>query len=177
MLKSLCCYNLNKFVFANLNNNSIRNKLELLSEQVISYVNVLMVCETKIGKRFLIDNFLIRGFSPPYRLDPDSKGGGIMLYIRENIPSNLLTTDKEPIESLYVELNLRNENYLINYFYDPHKTIIKNHLTTLSNFLDLHSSKYKKMLILGDFIGIDEPHMKFFCETYVLTNLMKQPTC
>ena len=34
-----------------------------------------------------------------------------MLYVRDDIPSNLLATDKEPIESLYVELNLRNEMF------------------------------------------------------------------
>ena len=137
-----------------------------------------MVSETKVDDSFPIENFLIHGFSPPYRHDRDSECGGIMLYIREDIPSNFLTTDKEPIESLYVELNLRNEKYLIHCFYNPHKTIIKNHLATLSNFIDLHSSKYKKMLILGDFIvGIDEPHMKSFRETYNLTNLIKQPTC
>ena len=101
-----------------------------------------------------------------------------MSYIKEDILLNLLATDKEPIESLYVKLNIRNEKYLINCSYNPHKTMIKNHLATLSNFLDLHSSKYKKMLILGDFnIGIDEPHMKSFCETYNLTNLIKQLTC
>ena len=34
------------------------------------------------------------------------------------------------------------------------------------------------MLISGHFnVGIDEPHMKSFCETYNLTNLIKQPTC
>ena len=56
--------------------------------------------------------------------------------------------------------------------------MIKTHLATLSNFLDLHSSKYEKMLILGDFnAGIDEPRMISFCETYNLTNLIKQPTC
>ena len=87
-----------------------------------------------------------------------------MLYIREDIPSNLLARDKEPIKSLYVELNLRNEKYLINCCYNPHKNMIKNHLATLSNFLGLNSSKYKKMLILGDFnLGIDEPRMKSFC--------------
>ena len=54
-------------------------------------------------------------------------------------------------------------------FLNPHKTMIKNHLATLSNFLDLHSSKYKKMLILGDFnIEIDEPHMKFFVKHITL---------
>ena len=56
--------------------------------------------------------------------------------------------------------------------------MIKNHLATLSNFLELHSSKYKKIMILGDFnVGIDELHMKFFCETYNLPNLIKQSTC
>ena len=34
------------------------------------------------------------------------------------------------------------------------------------------------MLVLVDFkIGIDEPHMKSFCETYNPTNLIKQRTC
>ena len=135
-----------------------------------------MVSKTKIDDSFPIANFSIHGFSPPYRLDRDC--GGIMLYIREDIFSNVLGTDKEPIESLYVELNLQNEKYLMKCSYNLHKTMIKNHLATLSNFLDLHSSKYKKMLILGDFnVGIDEPHMKSFCETYNLTNLTKQPIC
>ena len=86
-----------------------------------------------------------------------------MLYIREDIPSNLLATDKEHIGSLYVELNVRNEKYLINCSYNPHKTMIKNHLATLSNFLELCSSKYKKMLILGAFFQTDT-HL-FLCFT------------
>ena len=135
-----------------------------------------MVSKTKIDDSFPIANFSIHGFSPPYRLDRDC--GGIMLYIREDIFSNVLGTDKEPIESLYVELNLQNEKYLMKCSYNLHKTMIKNHLATLSNFLDLHSSKYKKMLILGDFnVGIDESHMNFFWKTYNLTNLIKQRTC
>ena len=178
MLKSLGCNNLNKLIFAHLNLNSIRDKFGLLSEQVRGNVDVLMVSETNIDDNFLIGNFSIHGFSPPCRLYHDSKGGGIMLYTREDIPSSLLATDKEPMESIYVELNLRNEKYLINCSYNPHKTMIKNHLAKLSNFLDLHSSKYKKMLILGNFnIGIDEPHINVFCETYNLKNLIKQPTC
>ena len=122
-----------------------------------------MVSETKVDDSFPIGNFIIHSFSPPYRLGRVSKGGGIMLYIREDIPSNLLATDKEHIESLYVELNLRNEKYLINCSYNPHKTMIKNHLATLSNFLELCSSKYKKMLILGAFFQTDT-HL-FLCFT------------
>ena len=100
VLKSLRCNSLNKMVFAHLNIKSIRKKFELLPEQVRGNVDVLMVSETKVDDSFPIGNFLIRGFSPPHRLGRVSKGGGIMLYIREDIPSNLLATDKERIESL-----------------------------------------------------------------------------
>ena len=74
-----------------------------------------MVSETKIDGSFPNGIFLIHGFSSPYRLDRISKG----------ILSNLLATDKEPIGSFYVELNLWNEKYLINCSYNLHKTIIK----------------------------------------------------
>ena len=114
-------------VFAHLNINSIRNKFELLSEPARGNVDILIVSETKIDDSFPIGKFLINGFNPTYRLDRDLKGGGIMLYIREDIPLNLIAPDKEPIESLYVELNLQNEKYLINCSYNPHKTMIRNH--------------------------------------------------
>ena len=59
--------------------------------------------------------------------------------------------------------------------------MIPNHLETLNKLLELHSSKYEKMLILGVFnLEIDEnllPHIKSSYETYYLTNLIKQPTC
>ena len=92
MLKSLRSNNLSKLAFAHLHINSIRNKLEFISEHVRCNVDVLMVSENKIDDSFLIGNFLI--YSPPYRLDRHSKGGGIMLYIRKDIPSNPLETGR-----------------------------------------------------------------------------------
>ena len=51
-------------------------------------------------------------------------------------------------------------------------------MTALRNSLDLHSSKYEKILILGDFnVEIEEANMKSFCENYNLKSLIKQPTC
>ena len=56
--------------------------------------------------------------------------------------------------------------------------MICNHLDALSTYLDLHSTTYQKMLILGDFnVGIEEQYMKAFCDNYNLTSLIKQPTC
>ena len=100
---------------------------------------------------------MIEGFCTPHRLDRNSKVGGILLYVREDIPSNLITVDISPIESFYVELNLRNNKWLINCSYNPHKSLIGNHLDAVSKTLDLHSSTYDKIILLRDFnTGIDE---------------------
>ena len=81
-----------------------------------------MISETKIDESFPKGNFLIEGFSTPCRLDCDPKGGGIMLYVRADIHSNLLAFEDKPIESLFIELNLQNTKILINCSYNPHKS-------------------------------------------------------
>ena len=101
---------------------------------------------------FPVGNFVIDGFSKSYRLDCYSNGGGIILYVRGVIPSNLLDTKKKNhIESFYIELNLRYEKGLINCSYNPSKSMVCNHLDTLSTYLDLHSTNHEKVLVLGDF--------------------------
>ena len=140
-MKTLRSDNSNKLIFAHININSIRSKFEFLSTKVKGNIDVFIVSETKIDYSFPVGNFVIDGFSTPYRLDRDSNGGGVMLYVREDIPSNLLATDeKNHIESFYVELNLRNKKWLINCSYNPNKTMICNHLDALSTYLDLHST-------------------------------------
>ena len=137
-----------------------------------------MISENKIDESFPKGNFIIECFSTLYRLDRDCKGrGGGILYVREDIPSNLIAFEEKPIESLFIEINLRNTKMLINCSYNPHKSEIKKHLTALRHSLDLHSSKYDKILILGDFnVGIEEANMQSFCESYNLKSLIKQPT-
>ena len=92
-LKSLRKDNFVKLIFAHLNIDSIRNKFELFSQQIIGNVDVLMISETKIDDSFPVGQFLIEGLCTPYRLDRNSKGGGILLYAREGIPSNLITVN------------------------------------------------------------------------------------
>ena len=133
-------------MFAHLNINSIRNKFEEPISQVKGTVDVLMISETKINDSFPIANFLIDGFSQPYRIDRNSSGGGIMLYVKEDIPSNLVKVESLPIEGFYVELKLRSENWLINCSCNPNRNAIDNHLEALSDFLDFHSSSYKILL-------------------------------
>ena len=109
----------------------------MLPDQIKGNIDVLLVSETKIDDSFPIGNFLIDGFSTPYRLDRNSNGGGLMLLVREDISSK---GETKPIEGFYIELNLRNDKWLLNCSYNPHKNNIGNHLKALSDFLDSHSS-------------------------------------
>ena len=85
-----------------------------------------MVWETKIDESLPIGNFVIDDYSTPYILDRNSNGGRTLLDIRDT-PLYLIATEKEPVESFYVELNLHNKKYLINCFYNPRNTMTSNH--------------------------------------------------
>ena len=97
-------------IIGHLNINSIHNKFEMLSMSVAQYVDILMLSETKLDSTFPSIQFLINGFSVPHRLDRNSKGSGILLYVRDKIivlPLNRYSLSLH-IEILFFELNLRN---------------------------------------------------------------------
>ena len=45
-----------------------------------------------------------------------------MLYVREDIPSNLTAFEDRAIEGLFIELNFQNTKMVIDCFYNPHKS-------------------------------------------------------
>ena len=94
--------------------NSLRNKFELLTEMVWEKVDLLMISETKLDFSFPNAQFYMKSHSQSYRLDKNSKGGGIILYVREDIPSKLINSlcTNHGKEYLLVELNLRNQKGL-----------------------------------------------------------------
>ena len=75
---------------------------------MLKYDDVLVVAETKLDDTFL-SQFLVTEFFVPYILDRNRNGGGIMIFIRDDIPSRVLTKHVFPddIEDLLIELNFR----------------------------------------------------------------------
>ena len=69
-----------------------------------------MILQTKVDDSFPNGQFFLDGFGTLLRLDRDRNGGGIMLFIRNDIPAKVFSTDDKPIESFYVELNFRKKN-------------------------------------------------------------------
>ena len=121
-----------------------------------------MVSETKINDPFPESQLLIESFSTPYRLDRLAKGGGILLYIRGNVPSRYLKkiTANELFEGFSVELNLRSEKWLLSCSYKPHKEKITSHLRNLGPALDRFRADYENIILLGDFnVEVEEKIM------------------
>ena len=83
-----------------------------------------MISETKIDKNFPLGQNKINGSNSPFRLNRNSNGGGIMLFVRQNIPAKLIASEIPPIEGLYVEVKQRKKQWLISCSYNPNKSMI-----------------------------------------------------
>ena len=60
---------MNRLVIVNLNKNSLRNKFDSLKLNVKNSLDVFMISETKLDETFQEGQFLMDGFTPPYRMD------------------------------------------------------------------------------------------------------------
>ena len=177
-LKDVRIKNLNRIVLAHLNINSLRSKFGLLTDQIKGNVDVLAISETKLDDSFPTEQFKIPGYAKPFRLDRNEVGGGIMVFVREDIPAKELSSEEKPIEAFFFELNLHKKKWLVCCSYNPHKSNISSHFNALGKSLDLYSAHYDNIILLGDFnVSIDDPHMDFFCETYRLKSIIKDATC
>ena len=103
-----------------------------------------------------------------------------MLFVRDEIPSKLLTASKQnsSVENIFIEINLRSKKWLLSCPYNPYLTLLNKHIQNMSRGLDVYSPKYDNFMILGDF-NVKTPNTTIyeFWTTYNLKNLIKEPTC
>ena len=89
ILKNIRMKNANRLVLAQININSIRNKFESLIEIISDRIDILLISETKIDSSFPNAHFNIPGYAT-YRRDRNLYGGGLMLYVKNDLSSKLL---------------------------------------------------------------------------------------
>ena len=182
ILNEIWIKNPDKVIISHLNINSIRNKIDELASLVRGKVDILLITESKIDDSFPTNQFLIPGFSIPFRKDRNGNGGGILLYARNDIPSKMISNNNPPFENnyenIFIEINLYKKRWLIGCSYNPTKAMIYDHTNYLSKCLDHFSSSYENIIILGDLNSeICEPAMSEFCDIYNLKSLIRVPTC
>ena len=150
----------------------------MISHYVCGNIDIFIITETKLDKSFPSGQFLLHGYSEPFRLDRNQFGGGLLVFIREDIPCSILNIKQLTIEALFNEINLRKKKWLLCCSYNPHKNLIVAHLREIQVALDVLSSKYENIIIIGDFNSEPkESTMIDFCQHYKMENLINNFTC
>ena len=147
----------------------------MLTSVIASEIDILLLSETKLDETFPLEQFLISGFAKPLRLDRNSKGDGIMLFIRDNIPFRLLKPGNLPsnTETLFNETNSREKKWLMCCGCSPNKSLINKFTHDIGKVLDSFIGNYDNFFIVGDLNSeIIESAMHDFCNSYNLHSFM-----
>ena len=111
-------------------------------------------------------------------MDRNGFGGGLLAYVREDIPSKFIKTELSNREGFFIEINLRNKKWVIGCSYNPHNAEISSHMNCMGKAIDSLSSRYENFLLIGDFNAeVSDVSMKEFCDIYSFKNLIKEPAC
>ena len=113
---------------------------------------MLTVAETKIDGTFTTSQFVLDGFSKPFRFDRNQHGGGLLIYVREDVPFKELSVYKPPndIECGIIEISLRKQKWLLFSIYRPPSQPERYFFGEIGRGLDLYSSQYESICLIGD---------------------------
>ena len=180
-LRDIKFKNINNLILAYVNVNSIRNKHSDLFSIIDFNVEILTIAETKLDSFFPSAQFIVDGYSAPYRKDRNANGGGLLVYIKEGIPSCELKNHPRMSNSfdvIVIEINFSKSKWLLINAYKP--TSVNNSLfcDQISRLLDSYSLPYKNIVLMGDFnMRVTDSNFKAFYESHDLYNLIKGKTC
>ena len=129
---------------------SIRHKLEYIKEHFIDF-NILCFTETHLNQDIPINELLLsQTFDIPYRKDRTNHGGGILVYINNDLThARMPELEVYCDESIWVKIKAKSEIFLIGVFYSPRTADVM-----FFNNLNLNLEKAFEMsnniIILGD---------------------------
>ena len=125
-----------KLIFGHLNINSLRNKFDSLKNTIGRNIDIVLIFNTKLDYSFPSAKFKIDGFNAAFTIDRNRKESGLLMDVRENIPSRQLFCKSK----FYIDLRLyqlkpiKKRKWFLNGSYNPHRKSISNHLDSLNFF-------------------------------------------
>ena len=149
------------------------------------YIDVFALTETKIDSSFPNAQFSVENFTI-HRNDRNSHGGGIICYVRSDIPHRRRHDIESKVvlnqgtEMLVIEMQIyRQEKWFLNVLYKPPKVKdgpFKRCFTDLCNALIKESPHW---LFIGDtnFNMLTKNILSELCDIYSLRNVIPGPTC
>ena len=174
-------------IVGHLNINGLRNKFSEIEYMLLqNTLDIFFVSETKLDESFPKHQFNVPGFES-HRADRNSHGGGIMSYIRDDIPHrrrhDFEDIVKSPVENIILEAIIRNETWLFICPYNPnnkYKHVCCDYIDVL---LDVSRSHPPSVIyVLGDLninalSDSDFKCLKDVMDIHDLHNVIDSPTC
>ena len=101
-----------------LNSRSLINKFDLLQSLVFSKsLYVICITETWLNNQIL-DNEIIPQNYKIYRRDRESRGGGVLIAISEDINAKLVHTHTT-VELIHIELDIKPTAHILCIYFSP----------------------------------------------------------
>ena len=150
VLENLKLKNNHILAIGNLTINSISNKLGNLKLIIQGKIGVLVITETKTDATFPLNQLAFQGYSKPYKFDRNRNGGGVFIYISEDIPSRELKIHNTPedVDSIFIEINLIKINWHFCGCYHPPSQSDQYFFENMRKTLDKYSKHYGKFMLV-----------------------------
>ncbi|XP_069140974.1 uncharacterized protein [Argopecten irradians] len=166
-----------------LNINSFRNKSsEICSILYEGLCDILFIGESKLDDTFRQSCFDVPGYRC-FRRDRNAHGGGLMAYVRADLPSRRRNDlELRDVESIVIECSIQKRKWAFIGTYKPPSMHDNDFMNDAVLSIDRVSTKYDNFMILGDlnFDCLNENKGKTlsdFCDMFDLTNKITEATC
>ena len=171
-----------KLILGHVNINLIRNKLDSFIYMLDKNIDNFLISETRLDDSLPSAQFKIEGFTTPYRYVRKDKGGGLLFYIRQDIPLRLLQSKshcniydinclksliKEPIcfknpeKPTCIGFIFTNRPNLFQYRSDFETGLSNFHLLTVTEFKMGFQKLKPKIIVYRDYKNFDNAKFRY----------------
>ena len=168
--------------FVHLNVQSLRPKIDLLNVELRDF-DIIVLTETWLNEAVSDNEILIDNHGPPFRFCRSGLGGGVCIYIKNQISAKLRgDLYVQGTECVWVEINIAGKKVLVGGFYRPPNSDANMWDLIESSIDKAKNSSHDLLLALGDFNHNQEAtassrnKIQDICELLNLEQLIKDYT-
>lgn len=158
---------------------SILPKLDIIFNELSEY-DIIAITESHLDESVVDTDIELDGFQPPVRLDRNRHGGGVMLYVKNNLSFKKRDDIFTPnIEIIWVEIENGNRRFLVGVVYRPPSAKAE-FVNQLALSIESALNTELPLFLLGDFnfdmLADGNNAFKQMLQNFSLSNVVKQPT-
>ena len=162
-----------------INTNRIRYKIPQIQLRTKD-IDIVTISESWLNPTIRDSEIRLPGFHDPIRKDRDTKGGGVAVYVRENLfLKQRPDLDVKDLEAIWVETKIKNESLLVGSFYRPGSKPVS-YWKLIDQSIKNATNTGSKFVILGDFNSdyLENPskHLLDIISLNKLRQLVTKPT-